>query len=201
MQARIAALAANSVESRARLDDADAALAKAEADLALRAAQLAVARLGPTREERELAQRQVALADAKVAEKAAHLAKARIIAPEAGTIAVRVAEPGETLAPGAPLATLIPDGEGWFAFTLREDRLEGIDVGTEVALSPADGDPIPARVVELRPLGEFATWRAARAAGDHDLNTLRVRLDPLKPETLEAGRMVWIPQRRPANSK
>jgi len=28
-----------------------------------------------------------------------------------------------------------------------------------------------------RPLGTFATWQAERAVGDHDRNTLRLRLD------------------------
>jgi HlyD family secretion protein len=33
-------------------------------------------------------------------------------------------------------------------------------------------------VTELLPLGPFATWQAERAVGDHDRNTLRLRLDP-----------------------
>ena len=36
-------------------------------------------------------------------------------------------------------------------------------------------------LTEIRPLGEFATWRAAHAVGDHDLNSFRVRLEPLEP--------------------
>jgi HlyD family secretion protein len=33
-------------------------------------------------------------------------------------------------------------------------------------------------VTEFLPLGPFATWQAERAVGDHDRNTLRLRLDP-----------------------
>jgi len=33
-------------------------------------------------------------------------------------------------------------------------------------------------VTEMMPLGTFATWQAERAIGDHDRNTLRLRLDP-----------------------
>jgi HlyD family secretion protein len=36
---------------------------------------------------------------------------------------------------------------------------------------------MPAIVTELQPRGSFATWRAERAVGDHDRNTLRLRLD------------------------
>jgi HlyD family secretion protein len=45
----------------------------------------------------------------------------------------------------------------------------------------------------LRPLGEFATWRAARAVGDHDINSFLVRADPIA-ETLELepGMTVWL---------
>ncbi len=193
VQARISALATNDVESRSRLDDADATVAKASADLALRQAELAVAQVGPTAEERNLADRQVALAEAKAAELEARLAKARILAPADGTIGTLIAEPGEIIAPGTPVATLLPDGSGWFAFTVREDHATDIAVGAELTVTPVAGEPIAARVVELRPLGDFATWRAARAVGDHDLNSLRVRLDPLAPEPLEAGRTVFLP--------
>jgi hypothetical protein len=36
-----------------------------------------------------------------------------------------------------------------------------------------------ARIDEIVPRGEFATWRAARAVGDYDLNTFVVRADPV----------------------
>jgi HlyD family secretion protein len=62
------------------------------------------------------------------------------------------------------------------------------------AVMADDGRRIEGRVTELRPLGEFATWRAARAVGDHDLNSFRLRLDPGgKDEKLEPGMSVWLP--------
>jgi HlyD family secretion protein len=43
------------------------------------------------------------------------------------------------------------------------------------------------------PLGSFATWQAERAVGDHDRNTLRLRLDPPGDATgFEPGMTVWI---------
>jgi HlyD family secretion protein len=48
-------------------------------------------------------------------------------------------------------------------------------------------------VTELTPLGVFATWQAERVIGDHDRNTLRLRLDPQgDPAGLEPGMTVWI---------
>ena len=47
----------------------------------------------------------------------------------------------------------------------------------------------------MRRLGDFATWRAARAVGDHDLNTFAVRADHRVDAVagkLEPGVTVWI---------
>jgi len=39
----------------------------------------------------------------------------------------------------------------------------------------------------------FATWQAERVIGDHDRNTLRLRLDPKGESTdLEPGMSVWL---------
>jgi len=85
------------------------------------------------------------------------------------------------------------DGQTWFAFTLREDDLHEMTVGSVVRLTVQDGQHTDARVTELRPLGEFATWRAARAVGDHDLNSFRLRLEPSGAvEGVEAGMTVWL---------
>jgi HlyD family secretion protein len=52
---------------------------------------------------------------------------------------------------------------------------------------------VAAVVTELRPLGAFATWQAERAVGDHDRNTLRLRLDPQGDASgLEPGMTVWL---------
>jgi HlyD family secretion protein len=89
---------------------------------------------------------------------------------------------------------MVPDNGLWFGFNLREDALRGLAIGSTVAVhSSAGPEPIEARVVELRNLGEFATWRAARATGDHDLNMLFLRLNPTPPTPkLEAGQTVWF---------
>ena len=50
---------------------------------------------------------------------------------------------------------------------------------------------IIALVIHLH--GEFATWRAARAVGDHDLNSFLVRVDPETPnDSIEPGMTVRL---------
>lgn len=190
---RAAALSSNGFASRVQLDESVASLAKARADLDLKRAQHAAAVAGPTREERALADARVALARATVADLEARLAKTILTAPIDGTVGLLVAEPGEIVTPGKPVMTLEAGGERWFTFTLREDALDGVTPGATLALATGDGRRIDARVTELRPLGEFATWRAARAVGDHDLNSFRLRLDPLEnPDGLQPGMTVWL---------
>ena len=193
---RAAALANNSFASQRQLDESTASLAKAQADLDAKTAQATLARAGPTPEERALAEAKVAQADATVVSLQAQLDKTRLLAPADGMIGIRVAEPGEVIGPGKPVMTLKVDGDRWFAFTLREDMLEGLTIGSRLTLA-ANGRSVPARVTELLPLGEFATWRAARAVGDHDLNAFRVRLDPEGGgQGLEPGMTIWLPEHR-----
>lgn len=190
--ARAVALAARDYASRQQLDESTAQLVKSVADLDLKRAQHAAASAGPTAEERALADARVALAEATVADLQAQLDKTRLVAPVDGVVGVIVAEQGEVVPVGKPVL-MLDSGQPWFAFTLREDDLGQLTVGSNVDLTMNGGGRIATRVTELRPLGEFATWRAARAVGDHDLNSFRLRLDPTAPvEGLQPGMTVWL---------
>ncbi len=189
---RAVALAARDFASRQQLDDRTAALASSVADLEAKRAQHAAATAGPTAGERALADARVALAEATAADLQARLNKTRLIAPADGVVGVIVVEPGEIVPVGKPVL-MIDSGKPWFAFTVREDALGPLTVGRAVDLTTSSGQRLAARVTELRPLGEFATWRAARAVGDHDLNSFRLRLDPVAgAEGLQPGMSVWL---------
>jgi len=84
-------------------------------------------------------------------------------------------------------------GRQWLSFNVREDHINGLTIGQTVSVmrNGADG-AIKAAITELRPLGTFATWQAERVIGDHDRNTLRLRLDPGEAEGFEPGATVWI---------
>jgi HlyD family secretion protein len=187
-------LARRSDASIQELDTATAAEASSRADIAVAEARYAEAQRGPTAEERALADANVALAEAAQAVVEARAAKMLLRAPAAGTVAILVAEVGEAVVPGEPVLTMFPDNGLWFGFNLREDALRGLAIGSTVPVhTSTDLESIEAKVVELRDWGEFATWRAARATGDHDLNMLFLRLDPTtSTRKLEAGQTVWF---------
>jgi HlyD family secretion protein len=179
--------------SQQDLDQAQSDFATARADLAEAQANHAAAVAGPTREERAIADAQVKAAARAVAVLERRLDKTILRAPSDGIVSVIVAEVGENVTAGQPVLTIAATGKQWLSFNAREDMLHGLTVGDKVEVARAGGEPRPAMVTELVPLGEFATWQAERAVGDHDRNTLRLRLDPEgDPSGLEPGMTVWL---------
>jgi HlyD family secretion protein len=191
--ARKAQLVPSDAASQQDLDQATENAATARADLAEAQANHAAAVAGPTREERAIADAQVKAAARAVAVLERRLDKTTLRAPADGIVSVIVAEVGENLTAGQPVLTIAATGKQWLSLNAREDMLHGLTVGDKVEVARAGGEPRPAIVTELIPLGEFATWQAERAVGDHDRNTLRLRLDPEgDPGVFEPGMTVWL---------
>jgi HlyD family secretion protein len=187
-------LAARSDASQQELDLATAAEARDRADIAVAEAHYAEAQRGPTAEERALADATVAAAMAAQGVIEARAAKMLLRAPSSGRVAILVAEVGEAVVPGEAVLTVVPDNGLWFGFNLREDRLRDLTMGAAVPVrSGSNAATVNAKLVELRDLGEFAVWRAARATGDHDLNTFFLRLDPgAAAPDMAPGQTVWL---------
>jgi HlyD family secretion protein len=191
--ARKAQLVPNNAASQQDLDQAEHDVATARADVAEAQANHAAAVAGPTREERAIADAQVKAAATAVAVLARRLEKTTLRAPADGIITVIVAEVGENVTVGQPVLAIAATDKQWLSFNAREDILHGLTIGDKVEVARAGGKPTPAMVTELTPLGPFATWQAERAIGDHDRNTLRLRLDPEgDPTGLEPGMTVWL---------
>ncbi len=191
---RTSTLARQSFESQQSLDQAENDAASARADVEKAQANYDAAVAGPTREERAIADTQVQATAAALAVLERRLEKMVLRAPTDGVVSVIAAEPGENVRAGQPILMVEAAGKQWFSFNVREDHLSGFAVGgtANVTRNAADAT-IKSVVTELRPLGVFATWQAERVIGDHDRNTLRLRLDPQQqPAGLEPGMTVWI---------
>src|SRR5215471_1879233 len=177
--ARVSTLARGDVASQQALDQATNDVSAARADVAEAEANHAAAVAGPTKEERTIADAQVQAAASALAVLERHLGKTVLRSPVDGIVSVIVAEIGENVHAGQPVLAIAATGEEWLSFNVREDLLRGFTVGTAVQVARAGAaETAPAVVTEVRPLGAFATWQAERAVGDHDRNTLRLRLDP-----------------------
>ncbi|CAH2405778.1 HlyD family secretion protein [Mesorhizobium escarrei] len=192
---RASALARNSFASQQAFDQARYEVAVARADVTEAEANHAGVVAGPTNEQRAIADAEVLATTAALLVIEQRQAKTKLRAPANGIVSVVVAEIGENIIPGQPVLVIQETGKPWLSFNVREDRLRGLSVGriVQVAVSGASTKTMSAIVTELRPLGSFATWQAERAVGDHDLNTLRLRIEPQgDPTGLEPGMAVWL---------
>jgi HlyD family secretion protein len=191
---RTGTLARQSFESQQSLDQAENDAASARADVAEAQANYDAAVAGPTKEERAIADAQVQAAAAAVTVLERRLDKMILHAPADGVVSVIAAEVGENVRPGQPILMVEAAGQQWLSFNAREDHLGGLTMGKPVSVirNGTDG-PVKAVITEVQPLGTFATWQAERVIGDHDRNTLHLRLDPQGGSAgLEPGMTVWV---------
>src|SRR6266550_4924696 len=191
---RTSTLARQSFESQQSLDQAETDVASARADVAGAQANYDAAVAGPTREERAIADAQMQAAAAAVTVLERRLDKMVLRAPADGVVTVIAAEVGENVRAGQPILMVEVAGKQWLSFNVREDHLNRLAMAetASVMRNVTDG-ATKAVITELRPLGTFATWQAERVIGDHDRNTLRLRLEPEGgPASLEPGMTVWI---------
>ena len=191
---RTSTLARQSFESQQALDQAENDVAAAQAGVAEAQANYDAAAAGPTREERAIADAQVQAAATAVTVLERRLDKMVLRAPADGVVSVIAAEIGENVRAGQPILVVEASGKQWLSFNVREDHLGALAMGKTVnVLRNGDAAAVKSVVTELRPIGVFATWQAERVVGDHDRNTLRLRLDQEgQQKALEPGMTVWI---------
>jgi len=191
---RVNTLASEDYAAKQALDQADNDVANARADVADADSNHQAAVAGPTREERAIADAEVEAAASALAVLERRLDKTILRAPADGVVGVVVAEVGENIRAGQPVLVVAETGKQFLSFNAREDLLRGLTVGATVNVRLSGAlEKTPALVTELRSLGTFATWQAERAVGDHDRNTLRVRLDLQgDPASFEPGMSVWL---------
>jgi HlyD family secretion protein len=194
---RVSTLARGNDAPLQSLDQAENDLASARADVAEAEANHAAARAGPTREQRAIADAQVEAASAALRVLERRLEKTILRAPSDGVVTVIVAEVGEAIRAGQPVLVIDEPRKRWLSLNVREDQLRGLTLGSQAKVArPGASALMTAVVTELLPIGAFATWQAERAIGDHDRNTLRLRLDPQGDLTgLEPGMTVWLSRR------
>ncbi len=132
--ARAQTLLAGRAVAREAVDKATLAvdLARRQRDQATE--QLALLEKGPRPERIAGARAQLAQAEAAVATLDATLANTRLIAPFAGVVTMRHREPGEIVAAGAAVVTLMNPDDRWVRIYVPENRLGRVAVGQRAAI-------------------------------------------------------------------
>ena len=68
----------------------------------------------------------------------------------------------------------------WGTFNVREDQLNGLQVGTEfTAFVPAFNKEMRMKVYYMKDQGSYAVWKATKANGQYDLKTFEVKARPI----------------------
>jgi len=143
--------------SKQNVDQLRADHLSAQAKVAASQAALAQARAPMGREAEIQAQRaSVAAARAALEMAAWRLAQRRVTAPADGRVADVLARPGETMAAGAPVVSLLPPENIFVRFFVPEPLLATIHLGDRVALA-CDGCPadLSARISFISPQAEY----------------------------------------------
>jgi len=129
---RISGLAERGTATEKARDDAATRQQVAQRKFSALRAELAKLTAGPRREEIESARAQRAAAQASVAAVEQRIRDATVAAPRDGVITDRIAEPGEVLAPGAPIAVLTDLAHPWLDVYVAEPQLSQIELGDRV---------------------------------------------------------------------
>jgi HlyD family secretion protein len=142
---------------------------------------------GARREEKMAAQAQVSRAKGAVAEVNSYIGETVQLAQMEGEVSSIYPKVGELVGTGSPIMTISMMDDMWGTFNVREDQLNGMQIGTEFeAFVPAFDKTIKMKVYYLKDQGSYAVWKATKANGQFDLKTFEVKARPV--ETLEGLR-------------
>lgn len=121
--------------SRQALDQAETAVEVAESAHEQARESLGLLREGPRAETIQAQRAQVAQARANVARVEATLANAVVTAPMSGLVTIKHRRPGETVAPGTPVITLLDRSDRWVRIYVREDQIGRVRIGMPASIA------------------------------------------------------------------
>lgn len=159
------------VEAQYKAAVATANAAKTQYDMALAGAQ---------NEDKQAAQALVAQANGAVMEVESYINDQYLIAPCAGEVAEIYPKRSELVGTGSPVMSILDMSDVWFSFSVREDLLQDLQVGTVVEINiPALGEQTyKGKVTYLKAMASYATWRATKVNGQYDVKSFDVKIVP-----------------------
>jgi len=121
-------------------------------------------------------------AEGAIAEVESYVGESALVAPIDGEVSERFPEVGELVGTGAPIMNISDLNDVWVTFSIREDLLKDIKIGSEVnAFIPALGGlPVKLKVYYMKDMGSYAAWKATKTNGQYDSKTFEVRARPLE---------------------
>jgi HlyD family secretion protein len=186
---RVQRLFDEGVMSAQKRDEAFAQYKAMEAQVKAAQSQYDMAVNGARQEDKLAAQAQVNRAKGAVNEVNSYIHETVQTAQMEGEVSSVYPKVGELVGTGSPIMTISLMNDMWGTFNVREDQLNGMNVGTEfTAFVPAFNKDIKMRVYYMKDQGSYAVWKATKANGQYDLKTFEVKARPIdKLEGLRPG--------------
>ena len=193
---RIQRLFDEGVMSAQKRDEVFAQYKAMEAQCKAAQSQYDMAVNGARREDKLAAQAQVSRARGAVQEVNSYLGETVQVAQMEGEVSSIYPKVGELVGTGSPIMTISMMNDMWGTFNVREDQLNGLQVGTEFsAYVPAFNKDIKMKVYYLKDQGSYAVWKATKTNGQYDLKTFEVKARPVeKMEGLRPGMSLVVKQ-------
>ena len=191
---RVQRLYDEGVMSAQKRDEAFANYKALEAQVKAAQSQYDMAVNGARREEKLAAAAQVNRAKGAVQEVNSYINETMQIAQKEGEVSDVFPKVGELIGTGSPIMNISILDDMWGTFNVREDQLNGMQVGSTItAFVPAFNKEIKMKVYYIKDQGSYATWKATKANGQYDLKTFEVKARPIKPfEGLRPGMSLII---------
>jgi HlyD family secretion protein len=187
---RVQSLYDKKVVSAQKRDEAEAQYKAAVATANAAKSQYDLACSGAQDEDKLAANALVAKADGAIMEVNSYINERYIIAPCNGEITDIFPKRSDLIGTGSPILNILDISDFWFTFSVREDLLQGLSVGTEVQIQiPAlGGKSYKAKVTYMKAMASYATWRATKTNGQYDVKSFDIKVVPLeKIENVRPG--------------
>lgn len=191
---RVQRLYDEGVMSAQKRDEALASYKALQAQVKAAQSQYDMAVNGARQEEKQAAQAQVNRAKGAVQEVNAYIGETVQLAQMEGEVSSIYPKVGELVGTGSPIMTISMMQDLWGTFNVREDQLQGLQVGSEItAFVPAFNKELKMKVYHMKDQGSYAVWKATKTNGQYDLKTFEVKTRPMeKLEGLRPGMSLII---------
>jgi HlyD family secretion protein len=191
---RVQRLFDEGVMSAQKRDEAYANYKAMEAQMKAAQSQYDMAVNGVRMEDKLAAAAQVGRAKGAVNEVNSYIHETVQVAQMEGEVSDIFPKVGELVGTGSPIMSISVMQDMWGTFNVREDQLNGMQVGTEFTVFvPAFNKDIKMKVYYLKDQGSYAVWKATKANGQYDLKTFEVKARPVeKLEGLRPGMSLII---------
>ena len=191
---RIQRLYDEGVMSAQKRDEVYANYKAMEAQMKAAQSQYDMAVNGARMEDKLAAAAQVGRAKGAVNEVTSYIHETVQIAQKEGEVSDVYPKVGELVGTGSPIMSIAMMDDMWGTFNVREDQLDGMQVGSEFTVFvPAFNKDIKMKVYFMKDQGSYAVWKATKANGQYDLKTFEVKARPVeKIEGLRPGMSLII---------